>query len=147
MEYPQLVQKERIPHYHGDTVRLLFLITVGLTFLVVPIWGHVVPFGTLFEVMSGIILIALAGLTNPHSRWVMTLNVLASGIGAFLLEYSAISFQATDTTTLLIMREAAAFILIVAFYFSVKTLRAMTQGKVGELSRPWEFEKVDSNKE
>lgn len=141
MPYVPTPAHERIQHYYGDAVRTLFLATVALSFLAIPFWGHVLPFGTLFELEGGIILITLAGLVNPHSRWVMVLCAVAAGAGAFFLELAAISFRMTDSIPLLVIREAGALLLIAALYFSVKTLRAMSQGKIGEWSRPWEFEK------
>ena len=144
MAYPN-TSIYRIPHYHGDTVRSLFLVTVGFSFLVIPLWGHILPFGNTFEVLGGIVLIALAGLTSPHSRFIMLLNCLVSGLGAFLLELSAISFRSSESLQLLLVREIEALILITALYFSVKTARAMMQGKVGQLPRPWEFDTVDKS--
>ncbi len=147
MDYRTSTGRETIPHYHGDTVRLLFVATVFFTFLIIPFLGHVLPFGTVFEVIAGIILILLAGLMNPHSRWVMVLSVLAAALGAVLLEGSAIAFHAKDNLSLLIAREAGALAFVVALYLAVKTLRAMNQKKVGELPRPWEFEQSETNNE
>lgn len=135
------ISRDAIPHYYGDKVRMLFLASAGLAFIGIPFWGHLTPFGTLFEVVSALVLIALAGLANPRSRWVMVLSIIASSFGAFLLEFSAISFHARDTIQLLLAREAGALILIAALYYSVKTVRSMAQGKIGEWPTPWEFEK------
>lgn len=137
---PGLIQ-ERITHYHGDIVRSIFFIVVAFSFLVVPLWGHLLPFGNMFEIAAGISFVVLAGLTNPHSRGVMYLNIAAAALGAFLFELAAISFRSTDPIQLLFVREAAAVLLLTALYFSIKTARAMRLGKIGEVSRPWEFEK------
>ena len=131
---------EKIPHYHGDIVRVLFFAATGLAFIGIPLWGHLLPFGTAFEVIGGIILIILAGLASPHSRWVMVASTIAAAFGALLLESTAISYHSHDSFILLIVRETGALLLIAALYFSVKTLRAMVQGTIGELPRPWEFE-------
>lgn len=136
----EMITHDAIPHYYGNYVRMLFFGTVILSFVGIPLWGHLVPFGTMFEVLGGIALVALAGLTNPHGRLILVVNIFASGIGAFLLEYSAISFQKVDSTPLLLARELGAVMLIAALYFSVKTLRAKAQGKIGVLPTPWEFE-------
>ena len=70
----------------------------------------------------------------------MVYDVVVSGLGVFLLESAAISFYAADTAQLFVAREVGALILLFAFYFSIKTLRAMMLGKVGKMERPWEFE-------
>lgn len=136
---------EPIRHYHGDTVRSLFLAVVSVYFLAIPFWGHILPFGTLFEVLSGIVLIALAGFINPHSRWVMVLCAIAAAFGAFLLEVTAITYHARDPLPLLLVREVGALMLLAALYYSVRTLRAMSQGKIGMAPLPWEFEKKRAN--
>ena len=135
-----ITKDKMIPHYYGDYVRMLFLATALLIFVGIPFWGHLIPFGTMFEVVSGIILIVLAGLINPHSKWVMIVSAVVAGLGAFLLELSAISFHAQHSMELLVAREVGAIMLVTALYFSVKTVRAMMQGKVGERPVPWEFE-------
>lgn len=137
---------ESIAHYYGDMVRALFFLTVVLSFIAIPFWGHLLPFGNAFEIAGGIIFIALAGLTSPHAKFVMVVNAIASGVGAFLFEYAAVTFRAVDSTQLLLAREMGALALLGALYFSIKTLRAISQGTVGEM--PWasEFDaKSDNN--
>jgi hypothetical protein len=132
----------KIPHYHGDIVRGLFFAMVAISFAAIPLVGHILPFGDFFEVISGIILIILAGLTNPHSRWVMVLNIIVSAVGAGLLELAAFALRTGDAVPLLLVRETGALVMIAALYFSVKTVRAMAQGKLGEAPQSWEFEKI-----
>jgi hypothetical protein len=138
---------DTIVHYHGDIVRMLFLATVGLAFVAVPFWGYLLPFGMVFEVASGIVLILLAGLTSPHSKVTIVLDAIAAALGAFLLEITAISFRSVDPIMLQIIREACALALLGAMYFSIKTLRAMMQGNIGILPRPWEFEEDQPDEE
>lgn len=129
-----------IPHYYGDYVRQLFLGCAVLSAVAIPVWGNLVPFGTVVQVASALLLVLLAGITNPHSKMVMLYNVVVSGTGVLLLESAAISFYSVDSTGLFVCREAAAIALLFAFYFGIKTLRAMSLGKVGRQERPWEFE-------
>lgn len=147
MIHESITRDNDVPHYYGNYVRMLFLATAILTFISIPFWGHLIPFGTMFEVLGGITLIALAGLISPHGRLVVWLSVFVAGFGAFLLELSAISFHTSDSTQLLLAREAGAVMLLAAFYFGVKTLRAMAQGKIGERPVPWEFEKPHKENE
>ena len=113
-----------------------------LSVVAIPLFGDLLPFGTFAQVGSALLLVLLAGLTNPHSRMLMIYDVVVSGIGVFLLESAAILLYTADTPELFAAREAAALALLFAFYFSVKTLRAMSLGKVGRMERPWEFEDV-----
>lgn len=131
-----------IPHYYGDYVRALFLAVAVLSAVAIPVFGDLLPFGTLPQVAATILLVLLAGLTNPHSRMLLLYDAVVAGIGVLLLETVAISLYRADSFELFVAREAAALAMLFAFYFSIKTLRAMALGKVGKLERPWEFEDV-----
>lgn len=131
---------QNIPHYYGDAVRTLFIGGVVLGLIGIPIVGNLLPLSTVFDIVAGIILIAIAGLISPHSPVVVGVSVIASSFAAFLFEYAAVTLSATDTTLLLIGRQVEAIIFVAALYFSIKTLRAMTQKKIGEFESPWEFE-------
>lgn len=136
-----------IPHYYGDHIRALFMATAVLSVVVIPIYGSLLPFSTLTQIICATLLVLLAGLTNPHSKITMWYTALVSGIGTILLESAAINFFATDSLELFLARELAALMLMFAFYFSVKTLRAMSFGKLGKAARPWEFEGKGKNSE
>ena len=145
MENNYLFRIHDIPHYYGDYVRALFVGAAVLSAVSIPLFGDLLPFGTFAQVGCTLLLVLLAGLTNPHSRMLMVYDVIISGVGVFLLESAAISFYPVDTTQLFAAREVAALALLFAFYFSIKTLRAMTLGKVGKMERPWEFEDEKDN--
>ena len=110
-----------IPHYYGDYVRVLFIAVAVLSAVAVPVFGDLLPFGTLAQVLAALLLVLLAGLTHPHSAMLSLYNSVVSAIGVILLQ-------------------SAALLLLFAFYFSLKTLRAFGQGKLGKVERPWEFE-------
>ena len=135
-----LTRQHDIPHYYGDYVRMLFIATAVIAAIAIPVFGNLLPFGIFAQVGSIIVLVMLAGLTNPHSKTVFAINTVASGIGALFLESIAISQYATTPFLLFAAREAAALVLLFAFYYSVKTLRAMMLGKIGRNERPSEFE-------
>ncbi len=139
MPYDEYKWFEGIPHYYGDYVRILFLSTAALAFFAIPVWGNMLEFGVIFEILAGLLLVLLAGLTSPQSKGVMMLNILVAALGAFMLELTAVSYQAKSSFILLSVREAGAILLIIALYFSVKTLRAMIQGKIGEAYNPEDF--------
>ncbi len=133
-------QSQGIPHYHGDEVRRYFFAVVALGFIAIPIWGEVIPVGVLLEVAGGILLIVLAGFTSPHSKIVLVLDALVAIFGVFLLEMAAIGLFHTDSIALFLVREVSAILLAFGLYASIKTIRAMVQGKVGVLATQGEFE-------
>jgi hypothetical protein len=136
-----------IPHYYGDHIRALFLATAVLSVVVIPVYGDLIPFGTLVQICCATLLVLLGGLTSPHSTMVMWYDAIVAGLGTILLESAAINLYSADSIELFVAREVAALALMFAFYFSVKTLRAMSQDKLGKVARPWEFEKAQDTNE
>lgn len=117
-------------HYYGDRVRELFVGAAFLSFIAMPLWGNILPFGTFTQICAGLLLVLLAGLTDPKNQLVMVLNALYAGASVLLLESAAITLRTTESWQLFGVREAASLILLIAFYFSVKTVRAMSLGKI-----------------
>jgi hypothetical protein len=121
-----------ISHYYGDWVRRLFLVSALLSFVAIPVWGDLLQFGTFTQVSAGLLLVLLAGLTNPRTKGVMMLNSLFAAISVLLLESTAIIFRTSESWPLFIAREISGLLMLIAFYFSVKTLRAMSLGNIGK---------------
>jgi hypothetical protein len=136
--------KPGIRHYYGDQIRFLLLAAAVLSFIAIPIWGNLLPLGLFAQITGGLILVLLAGLINPHSKIVMVLAAAATGVGALLVEATAITYHRIDPIQLLLVREIEVILLVLAFYFAVKTARSMFLHKVGETERPWEFDKTST---
>jgi len=62
----------------------------------------------------------------------MMLNSLFAAISVLLLESTAIIFRTSESWPLFIAREISGLLMLIAFYFSVKTLRAMSLGNIGK---------------
>ncbi len=134
-----------VPHYYGDYIRRLFIAAVVISAVAMPLWGNLLPFGLLFQLIGALIFILLAGLTNPSGRSVLIFDAIAASIGVLLLEYNAVQFYHTESIFLFLAREAEAVMLVFAFYFSIKTLRAMAQGKVGHAEHRRKVEEPPSD--
>lgn len=127
-----LIPETSIAHYYGDMTRRLFVAVAALSAIAIPIWGELIPYGTFSGVITILVLVLLAGLTNPAGRFIALCNVLVSAVGVVLLEMAAITFFSTQPMALFILREAAALLMLFAFYMSVKTFRAMSLHVVGK---------------
>jgi hypothetical protein len=130
-----------VNHYYGDQVRILFLSSAVFSFIGIPLWGNLLPINVTLQIVGGLLLVLLAGLTNPHNTTVMIGNAVASGLGALLIELTIIYNQTSGSLPLLVIREVEAVFLLLAFYLSVKSARAMLLGRLGVVERPWEFDK------
>lgn len=133
-----------IPHYYGDKVRQLFIGTAVLSFVVMPLWGDLLPFVSIIpQVGAGLLLVLLAGFTSARNVLVMIANATVSAISILLLESSAIALQNTGTykLELFLARELGVLLMLGALYFSIKTVRAQLSGKLGHMDSPLEFDK------
>jgi hypothetical protein len=133
--FPSLFGLQNIPHYHGDTVRQLFVASAIISLVVIPVFGDLLPYGHLAGIGSALLLVALAGLTNPKSTIVLFLDAIVAATGAFFIEAAAISFYSTDSSFLFLFREVVALMLVIALYSSIKTVRSMSTHDVGFYAR------------
>lgn len=132
--------KMLVAHYYGDPLRRIFVAIAVISVIVIPLWGPLLPFGTFFELLSALLLVLLAGLTNPHSPTVAVINTIVSALGALLLEMAAIDFYHSQSFLLFAIRETTAILFLFSLYFAVKTLRAMLLKQVGHLPEKGEFD-------
>lgn len=121
-----------IPHYYGDAVRMLLLGTTVLVLVGAPFYADDLTSELPFIVAGAVVFVALAALTNPRNKMVMRLNAAAAGAGAVLFELWALGGYGTSDALAFVLRQLPAVLLFFAFYFSLKTLRAMIMGMVGE---------------
>ncbi len=133
---------QEIPHYYGDYVRSLFIATAILSLLAMPMWGDLLPFSTVLQVAAALLLVLLAGLTSARNVHVMIANATIAAVSVVLLEYFAIVEREIASPQLFIAREAAVLLMLASLYFSVKTVRAMMDGKLGQADTPLEFEEI-----
>jgi len=129
----------RIPHYYGDYVRLIFVAVAAIAALAIPIYGSVLPIGTFAQVAGIIILVSLAGMTNPHGDLVLWADAFVAGMGVLLVENTAITMYSQDEFSLFVIREMVVLLLLVALYYSIKTVRAAANHRIGRYDRPGEF--------
>ncbi len=123
---------EKIPHYYGDTVRMIFLSLAGLILIAAPFYAGSLSVEMPFLVAGAVILAVLAGLTNPYNRLIMSANVVAAGVGTIMYGGWALFGYQDNSPIIFVLREAMAFIFLISLYFSLKTLRAMHMHLIGK---------------
>lgn len=143
------LDSSHIPHYYGDYVRLIFIIAAALAAFAIPVWGDVLPIGTFPQVVGIVILVLLAGLTNPHGTFVLWVDAIISAIGVLFIENTAISLYSIDEVAIFFVREILVLLLLFAMYYSIKTVRAIAQHELGheislgEFNEPEEEDKEE----
>jgi hypothetical protein len=137
-----LAWNDVIPHYYGDYVRSLFIAMAVLSFVVIPVWGDLLPFGIVPQIGASVLLVLLAGFTSARNFYLMLTNATLAAVSIVLLETYAVVMHPLQSTELFVAREAGVLIMLAALYFSVKTARSMMSGKIGHNDSPLEFEAV-----
>ncbi|MDE2021879.1 MAG: hypothetical protein KGI71_03110 [Patescibacteria group bacterium] len=119
-------QHHKIEHYHGDSVRVLFFVG-AIVLIVAKSTGADLPLSTLGAVTSAVVLVVLAGVTNPAQLWVHWLNAVLAVIGTLVFATSAVNHYREGISVFdpsFTYIEALALISLVALYFAVRTIRA-----------------------
>ena len=128
-----------VSHYYGDYVRQFLLGAAALMLFAAPFYGEFLRAELPFVVMGTLVLVALAAITNPWKKSIMTADAVASGTGLLIFETWAIYGYGESTALAFVLRQALALIFLVAFYFSVKTVRAMLLHQLGKRDTSEEF--------
>lgn len=129
-----------IPHYHGNVVRQLLITAVILMLVGAPFYAGSLKIQLPFLVVGALLLASVAAIANPHKRWVFIAGAGAAGIGFAVYEMWSL-YQYTESTWMqTVLRQIIALIFLVAFYFSMKTIRAFTLHKIGKHDEVGEFD-------
>ena len=119
--------RREIPHYHGDEVRVIFV--VGAVLLIVAkSTGADIPLSTFATVASAVILAVAAGITNPAQFWIHWVNAFLAVYGTILFGMTAINhyragISLTDPSFVYV--EAFAILSLLALYFTTRTVRGL----------------------
>lgn len=112
-------------HYYGDRVRQLFLVGGVIMLIGIPFFNDYLPVPAIISLSAALLVVIVAGLTNPLQRWVMFIDVPVSLIAALSFEYHAISRIGDIPWLLFGIDQILALLFFFALYFSTKTLRGI----------------------
>ena len=128
-----------VEHYYGDIVRQLFIAGVAVMLIGAPFYANSLYIELPFEVLGGIGVVALAAFTNPMGKTIMMANAIAAGVILLIYQTWALLGYSASGWLVFFLRELIALIFMAAFYFSLKTLRAMVMHMVGVHTNPRHF--------
>lgn len=114
----------RATHYHGDTVRALFLTNAILIFATKFVTATpTFSFGAMMLLI--LTLVIAAGITNPAQRWIHTVNMLVSIAG--VVTFAWLSFSRIETAAHLFSGDGLLAVIAVLFlaslYLATRTVR------------------------
>lgn len=121
-----------LTHYYGDSVRMFMLVAVALMLLSAPFYSDSLLIALPFEIIGAIILAGLAAMTNPMSRLILSIDAVANGVGLVIFATWGLSAYESSGALAFVIRIAIAVIFLFAFYYSMKTVRAMVMHTIGD---------------
>jgi hypothetical protein len=128
-----------ISHYYGDWVRAFFLGAAAVMLLGAPFYADNVRAELPFVVVAALVVVCLAALTNPWKKSILIADAIVAGVGMLVYQIWALNGYGVTGHTSFILREAISIIFLFAFYFSVKTVRAMILNQIGKRASLDEF--------
>lgn len=114
-----------IPHYHGDAVRGLFLVS-ALVLIVAQSTGAELPFPTAGAVIAAVALVIAAGITNPREPWIHWVDAVLALMGTFIFGTAAVEHYRARMSLFdpsFAYVEALALLSLFALYFTTRTIR------------------------
>ncbi|MDO8408078.1 MAG: hypothetical protein Q7S95_02485 [bacterium] len=123
--------RKGVRHYYGDTVRVLF-VSGAVLLVIAETTGAHLPLSPLGVIVSAVLLVVAAGITNPEQGWIHFANEAIAVVGTLVFASSAIGHWRDgagifDSTYLFV--EIIALLSLLSLYFTTKTIR-------GTLLRP-----------
>lgn len=118
-----------IPHYHGDGVRVIFVVG-AVVLIVAQSTGAVLPLSTFEAVVCAIFLVIAAGITNPAQHGIHWMNAFIALVGTLLFGTSAINHYRAGLSIFdpsFVYIEALALLSLFALYFTTRTIRGINQ--------------------
>lgn len=132
LDYEKNFGLPSVAHYHGDTVRILFLVGGVIILATLPFYKNLLPIGAGFLTVFVVLLALGAAIVNPFQRWIVFVNLIIAIVAVILFEYVAAIGYGTDPAALSIIRQILAIVFLFALYYSGKTLRAMFLHQIGK---------------
>ena len=120
--------RREVPHYHGDAVRALLVIAAILIVVSAFMLGAS-PLGGVAAVLAAIILVIVAGVTNPVQLWIHWVGAALAALGALFFGSTALGSYRTggivSDPVAFIFTMALAIICLIALYLATRTIRGM----------------------
>ncbi|MCX6755811.1 MAG: hypothetical protein NTX85_00505 [Candidatus Nomurabacteria bacterium] len=122
-------EKQIAYHYHGDKVRILFVIMGVLMAGTLPLFSSMINLPISISIVGILLLAILGGFLNPAQKWIIYLDTLASIVAFISFEYYAVYTYMNLSPAVALnvyfywVNQIAALLFFLATYLCVKTLR------------------------
>ncbi len=115
----------KYPHYYGDTVRSLFLVSALIMVIGLPWMTKFLTISPTVSILGMLVLGIAGGFTNPKQNWTAYVNALVAVVAFFIFETSAVNsfIGYSATSKFFIFNQLLALIFLFAIYYAIKTIR------------------------
>lgn len=120
---PTEIGRRNLPHYYGDIIRKLFLVSGMIMLATLPFLHVRVSAPVFLSIVFILVLTFAAGFTNPRQKWNTTVNSIISLIGFTIFAFEAITRFERIFDLLFATNMTLSCLFLFAFYLSIKTLR------------------------
>lgn len=121
--------RRHIPHYHGDAVRMLFVVG-AVVLIIAQSTGAVLPLSTGGTIITAILLVIMAGITNPAQYLIHWMNAGIVIMGTLVFGTAAINHYRAGSNIFdpsFVYIETIALLSLFALYFTTRTIRGLLQ--------------------
>ena len=116
--------EKRVPHYHGDIVRALMIVS-AIVMLIAETFWRALPFSVPATIVAVIALAIFAGLTNPNVQWVHWVNIILAIVGVLVFGGAVLTEGLSLRNPGSVVNEILALTAIFTLYFATRTLRGV----------------------
>jgi hypothetical protein len=112
-------------NYYGGIVRKLFLGAAVLMLASLPFFQSLIPFPAWISILGVVILILGAGFLSRSEKWFIVADSVIAGLAVIIFEYYATNAYRSGLIAFFMANQILAIIFLVAFYYSLKTIRGL----------------------
>ena len=112
---------------------------VGAALIAAPFSSGFIHDAFLFDVIVALAIVAFAAITNPFQFWGLLGDAILCALVVILFEIDAFDNYQRGELVTFVMYEAIAVLFIIAFYFSLKTIRAFSLHQIGRRNTEDDF--------
>lgn len=119
--------RRNVPHYHGDSVRVIFVVS-AIVLIVAQSTGAELPLTTTEAVVSAVALVVAAGITNHALFFIHWANAIISATGTILFGTNAVEHYragVSASNVSFVYIEALSLLSLLALYFAIRTVRGL----------------------
>lgn len=122
-------EKQITYHYHGDRIRVLFILTGLMMVSTLPVFNVLVNVPITVSILAIVGLAVLGGFLNPAWKWIIYVDTIVAIIAFIAFEYYAVSTYMNLSLDIPInfyfywINQIMALFFFMAIYFSIKTVR------------------------